>query len=408
MSEGFNGLPGSDSACQPGRGKGKGLDDSGRACPAAGVGSPFPPTDALPSPAHAGAAAAGPGAAARRGAGGRGSGSGALKFTQDNKSASHEEKIETLRALNSRLCEALRKVGRGVVAEKIAACHQGFNGWKCDAGHTWASPKDSCQVRLCAFDMRARRIRVLRQFEPVIAGLKDPRFAVLSERNVPLGQLAEGIDRLWESFERLRHTRMWKQKVRGAVAVLEITFNPSGSWHPHLNVILDGDYIPQRLLAGQWRRSTRGRGEIAWIARPRAVAEVFKYITKLADITAVPVAVAELLEAIHGARFIRTYGTLYNVPEPEAEKKPHVCPDCGSDKIQKLGPLDSGTVFVDGQGVFRFAEAWRPPAPEFNGWAEDEFRLWQQRREILEQKRLALVPLSAECAASGPRLFDAA
>ena len=273
-------------------------------------------------------------------------------MTQEDKSAF---RLSTSRKLNTLLEGSLREIGRNDLADKVSACHRWFIGWSCDQGHRWAVPEKSCQVRLCAFEMRARSMRAFHRMKEQLDKLHDPRYLVLSEKNVPIDKLAEGVADLWDSFVRLRHTQLWTL-VLGAVVVLEITFNRKNrTWHPHLNVIFDGPFLSHKNLVKVWKRSTRGRGEVVWIERADGdgtALEVFKYITKLSDIAGDPEAVMYFLAATHNVRFMRTYGTLYRLPVEE--KFTLACPDCGTHNVQRLGSLPMEAVSRDLQGRLRF------------------------------------------------------
>lgn len=154
--------------------------------------------------------------------------------------------------------------------------------------------------------------------------------------------------------------------VKGGVAIDEVTFHKCrakvydratkiwghrvcdpdcpwvGSWHPHLNVLMDAPYIPQAELADAWREVTcpdhRGRGcprdcdagsSIVWIegVDPGTVREAVKYVTKPADLVddANPWPMLEFLLASRGRRLVRGFGSFYNVdferdPADEVEK----------------------------------------------------------------------------------------
>jgi hypothetical protein len=252
--------------------------------------------------------------------------------------------------------------------------------------------------------MRERRVAAFQKFAKHIQAFIEPRFLVLTQRNVPLGQLGNGVDSLWEAFGRLRHLKLWAG-VWAAFVSLEITFCEEGKtnprtgkvyarteWHPHLNVIFDGDYIPQAYLSKVWKRCTRGRGEITWIGKARNLGEVIKYVTKLGDIADCPEAVSEFLHATHKAKFIRTYGALYRLPENKEKKKPRVCPDCASEHVERIGPVSS--VYYDRRGVLRFdvGSEW-PQAPLIPMPREDLEHYWR----CLEKKRVSGdVPSSAQ------------
>jgi len=199
------------------------------------------------------------------------------------------------------------------------------------------------------------------KFGDVIAGLREPKYLVLSMRNCSLKELRRGIDDLFFAFERLRHSKMWAN-VRGALAVLEVTFNEKEqTWHPHLNVIFDGPYISKARLDETWFRSTAGRGRITWIGRAdqRTVRELLKYITKLADFVQIPDAVEWFLRATRGKRFIRTYGSLYRLKLEEIDSQDQdeghgACPDCGCHEVTVFSSsLRRDDVHFDDSGVLR-------------------------------------------------------
>lgn len=201
------------------------------------------------------------------------------------------------------------------------------------------------------------------KFGSLIESLKEPGYLVLSMENCPVHELRRGIDDLFEAFARLRHSNLWAE-IRGALAVLEVTFNERAkTWHPHLNIVFDGPYMEKSELNEVWRRSTQGHGCITWIKRAdrRTVFELLKYITKLADFVHIPEAVEHFLSATRGKRFIRTYGSLYRlkvddeVDGQKEEETGEVCPDCGSREIEELHiSLHRDDVYFDGGGKLRF------------------------------------------------------
>lgn len=199
------------------------------------------------------------------------------------------------------------------------------------------------------------------KFGDVIAGLREPKYLVLSMRNCSLIDLRRGVDDLFLAFGRLRHSKTWAD-VRGALAVLEVTYNEKEqTWHPHLNVIFDGPYISKARLDETWIRSTAGYGCITWIkcADQRTVRELLKYITKLADFVHVPDAVEWFLRATRGKRFIRTYGSLYRLKLEEIDSQGQddekgVCPDCGCHDVRVFSiSLQRPDLHFDDSGILR-------------------------------------------------------
>lgn len=209
--------------------------------------------------------------------------------------------------------------------------------------------------------MRARSMAAQHKFGSLIAGLREPKYLTLSMKNCSLAELRQGIDDLFFAFGRLRHSKTWAD-VRGALAVLEVTFNDKEqTWHPHLNVIFDGPFIGKAQLDEAWIRSTEGRGCITWIKRAdhQTVPELLKYITKLADFIDNPDAVAWFLRATRGKRFIRTYGTLYRLKLDELDSQGQdegqgACPDCGCREISVFSvSLQRQDVQFDDSGILR-------------------------------------------------------
>ncbi len=264
----------------------------------------------------------------------------------------------------SDLVESLRKIKRHYfrrLADQVEQCHRLFRGSRCGNGHTWAKPAFSCKCRLCPFEMRARSMAAQHKFGSLIAGLREPKYLTLSMKNCPLAELRQGIDDLFSAFGRLRHSKTWAE-VRGALAVLEVTFNETAkTWHPHLNVIFDGPFISKAQLDEAWLRSTEGRGCITWIkcADRRTVPELLKYITKVADFIDNPDAVAWFLRATRGKRFIRTYGSLYRLKLDELDSQGQdegqgACPDCGCREVSVFSvSLRRHDVHFDDSGILR-------------------------------------------------------
>jgi len=264
--------------------------------------------------------------------------------------------------LQASLVASLEKIGRGKLAHEVTQCHTSFGGCRCKAcGGSWARATFSCGVRLCPWEARKRSMRAIHRFGDVIAGLRDPRYLVLSMRNCPLHELRAGIRALFDTFQRLRHSVLWSASVKGALVALEVTFNAeSQTWHPHLNVLIEGSYIPQEQLAAAWRKAARDEGLILpYIKRADSgtAFELLKYVTKLADFVHIPEAVGAFVDATRRTRFLRTYGCLYGLKLAEEDgdgAEALECPDCGSPDVEVLRHCFSrNDVYFDGSGVLR-------------------------------------------------------
>lgn len=194
-----------------------------------------------------------------------------------------------------------------------------------------------------------------------IVGKQGLRYLVLAERNC--ANLADGVASLWSAWTSLRRSVHWKRKVRGSIAVLEVTYNrDSQTWHPHLNVLMEGEYFPFEQLNLLWQHVTAGNGRTSYIraADESTVYELIKYTLKVAEraqeetgvsslrlIIDRPAAIDELLSALYGARLIRTYGTFYGLNVTDQDEPQEECPDCGSKKVCDLGPVSDHQLFFD-------------------------------------------------------------
>lgn len=270
------------------------------------------------------------------------------------------------------LVEALRETEHFAhLVPRVAECHRSFRHKVCEHRHEWAAATVSCNCRLCPHDSRKRSLRLAARWETVLKDCTELRYCVLAERNSP--DLSAGLASLWRAWGRLRTTPLWKQSVKGAVVALEVTFNrDEGTWHPHLNVLFEGEYIPFEALRQIWLEATGDNGQTAFIraADSGTLRELLKYVTKLSDIVELPDAVDEFLSATARRRFIRTYGSFYHLPPDETEGTEH-CPDCGSTCIADVGIVHASQVVIDETGVLRIMLAalrysQQPQADDFH------------------------------------------
>lgn len=156
------------------------------------------------------------------------------------------------------------------------------------------------------------------------------RFLTLTLKHQPL-PLATTIDRLFRSFTALRHRQDWIAHVTGGVAFLEIKPALDGSgWHPHLHVLIEGDFWDQRDIARAWHEIT-GDSFIVDIRQVKSAPEVAAYVAKYAskpgckELYDHPAALAEAVIALKGRRLMTTFGAwraLKLQPEKPADDGP--------------------------------------------------------------------------------------
>ena len=270
---------------------------------------------------------------------------------------------------NRSLAEGLEWAGLLDDAIRVRECHTRFRQYRCSQGHVWVLPHHSCHFRLCAFRLRERSERAAEQLGPILRGIDRPKHLVLAMPNAPLGELKQGIRRLWAAFARLRRKPIW-DRVRGAVAALEVTFNgQTQSWHPHLHIVLDAPFLPQEDWLSAWREASGaggGESRTCWIGKAdsRAVHELVKYITKPVALARYPQALKEFIAAMKGVRCLRSYGSLYGLRlrlASTSKGKAVTCPDCGlpGEVADVMGwTLGLNEVVWDDRGILR---PRRPP-----------------------------------------------
>lgn len=171
---------------------------------------------------------------------------------------------------------------------------------------------DHCHDRFCVPCAASRRATVRRNLTDRL--IDEPhRFLTLTIRHAsePLATL---LHRLYTGFRRLRGQSLWKNRVDGGVAFLELTYDADRrAWNPHLHCMLEGRYIDLRDLSQAWLAATGDSQNvnIRYIRTPHtAIAYITKYATKpipgsiLRDPTALP----EAIRVLTGRRTVITFG----------------------------------------------------------------------------------------------------
>lgn len=123
------------------------------------------------------------------------------------------------------------------------------------------------------------------------------------------------LTRLYDSFRRLRQTKLWKRTQTGGAAFLEIKIGSgSGRWHPHLHVISEGKFIRIHDLKDAWQRITAGSHQVD-VQRVHSKESIAHYVTKYVSKPFSAQSVRdddqldELLHTLSGTRTALTYGS---------------------------------------------------------------------------------------------------
>lgn len=140
----------------------------------------------------------------------------------------------------------------------------------------------SCRDRFCVPCSRDRS-RCLATNVINALGKRPARFLTLTLLQTA-AHLRDVLDKLYDSFRKLRTTRFWKTHVRGGCAFIEVKYNADGeAWNVHLHAIIHGTYLDKFQLAREWHAIT---GD-SYIVRVKLVEDdvavgqyVVKYVSK--------------------------------------------------------------------------------------------------------------------------------
>lgn len=135
-----------------------------------------------------------------------------------------------------------------------------------------------CHDRFCRPCSTAKAHQV-REALSTRLGKSDLRFVTLTLRHTDQ-PLKDQIRRLNSSFRKLRSLEFWRKGVTGGVSFLELKRSKQGThWHPHLHLIIDSKYLPQKELSRLWLKCT-GDSYIVDIREVTSTEEATKYVTK--------------------------------------------------------------------------------------------------------------------------------
>lgn len=184
---------------------------------------------------------------------------------------------------------------------------------------------ENCRDRWCRPCQRERGRIIAANIVEHLAG-RPCRFLTLTIRTHEL-TLAEAVRKLYTSFSKLRQTIWWKSRVTGGCATCEIKRTRDGlGWHPHLHLLVQGEYLPQGWLAQKWHGIT-GDSYIVDIFAVEDTAKAARYITKYLS-KPVPSSIvrnqADLQEAVlalTGRHLVMTFGSWRGVKLTRTESQ---------------------------------------------------------------------------------------
>jgi len=200
-----------------------------------------------------------------------------------------------------------------------------------------------CKDRMCPFCAKKRSATIAADMATIVDQMKQPRAMVLTVKSEDRPLAAQLTDlRHW--FAKLRRSTWWKGLVTGGVYTVEVTqAEDTHLWHPHLHIIFDGAYVPQKQLRLKWHNVT-GHSEIVWIEavhnRTGAVNELCKYIGKPQRSAAwTDQAIREYATAISGTRMVQSFGSFHGIKIRDQDKQPERSEEEQSANLRRISWL---------------------------------------------------------------------
>lgn len=188
--------------------------------------------------------------------------------------------------------------------------------------HLWVH---RCGDRICPLCSKFRSRQVAKQLKDYVRRARVLRHMCLTVQTFPQGSLSAALSHLMESFRRLKRTNQWVARVRGGVYVIEVTRGKKDDrWHPHLHLLVDGEFWQQRELSAVWEDCTRG-SPVVWISRAedRHALYLAKYAGKPAEISHWPAScIREYATVMHGRRMAQTFGDAHGVKVCDSDLHP--------------------------------------------------------------------------------------
>lgn len=233
----------------------------------------------------------------------------------------------------------IEQVHADKVAKKLCECGRYAAMYQDPTDGELIQSQARCKSRLCPRCNAMRSAQLQGNIEEHLEKLNSPRMLTLTLKH-SRDPLKDQLKHLYESYRRLRRSKQYKAKIKGGVAVCEVTYNPADEqWHPHLHVLVDGEFWRQADISQAWEKASNGSKivDIRMIHdRSKAGRYVAKYVAKIGDVDGIPTEkIPELALALHGLRMVQTSGSLYGSThnkKPEARDEP-------LEYVAHLGPL---------------------------------------------------------------------
>jgi hypothetical protein len=181
----------------------------------------------------------------------------------------------------------------------------------------------ACHQRWCVLCASAKAYQISEQVVTWLKAVKNPRFLTLTLPHSAAG-LSFQIDCLYTYFKNFRRHKLVKRALLAGLWFFQVTFNAeTQKWHPHLHVLLVGEYMEQKKLLLVWNAITHGAKhlDIQAVKDPEGIGQyAARYVSRPAMLSKLPAdRREEVITAFHGRRLMGTWGS--EKLKPKIEKK---------------------------------------------------------------------------------------
>jgi hypothetical protein len=213
--------------------------------------------------------------------------------------------------------------------------------------------------RTCPACARELYRRVYDRYKPAIKSARDLKFVTLTWKPVKR-QDPRIVRRLGSCLTTLLHRKLYARSWRGLLASVECKKTPQNEFYYHIHALIDGSYIPRIQLSRDWCQISgfpMVHIKRVWRTRDRAFKYVLKYVLKGYSFEDEDDK-KDFKSSMRGVRYIRSYGSLYDL---NYKTSPHVyfpCPRCGA---VKCWVLEFDPLHVESRAVHtRYSSGFEP------------------------------------------------
>jgi hypothetical protein len=240
-----------------------------------------------------------------------------------------QRKLEAQAALEL-LRRRLKAEGETELLAKISICQQPLEMLCVDCG-TKKTMAKSCKRKWCPCCKRRLAAQRSAELGYIVERFRWPLFVTLTMKNA--FDLSSGeIRKMRRAFGKLRNRKLWKTRVKGGIACVEVT-NIGNGWHPHLHCVLDCAWLAWKTPApqkGDSKEELKAKFQAAAVELETAWAkllgqtsasvkvkrcssstiakEVVKYTVKDEDLIESEEPIGELIRALESCRLMTTFG----------------------------------------------------------------------------------------------------